>query len=133
MKERIGSYKELLERQKHLKALLEAKKDLIKSDIGVLKIETKPMSDLIGSLSHSERRNRLLAIGFGFVTQTVLKKLVLMKTHWLVRSALSYLDDNSRLNLKTLLKRFKNRVSSILKRNPIEAAGQAAQVEETEQ
>lgn len=65
----MGSYKELLERQKQLKALLEAKKDLIPSDIELLKVETKPASDLLGALSHSERKRRLRAIGLGLVAQ----------------------------------------------------------------
>jgi hypothetical protein len=40
MKIEIGSYKELLENQSQLRALLEAKKDLILSDVELLKIET---------------------------------------------------------------------------------------------
>jgi hypothetical protein len=48
MKGKIGSYKELLGRQKQLKALLDAKKDLIRSDMELLRVETKPASDLLG-------------------------------------------------------------------------------------
>jgi hypothetical protein len=133
MKGKIGSYKELLERQKQLKALLEAKKELIRSDIELLKIETKPASDLLGSLSHSERKRRLLAIGVGLVAQKVFRKLVVMKTHWLVRPIVRYLDENSSLNFKTLIKRFAHRISSILQRNPIKAANEGVEIEKTEQ
>jgi hypothetical protein len=129
MKGKIGSYKELLERQKQLKALLDAKKDLIRSDIELLKIETKPASDLLGSLSHSERKRRLLAIGVGLVAQRVFRKLVVMKTHWLVRPIVRYLDENSSLNFKTLIRRFTHRISSILQRNPIKAASEDGEIE----
>ena len=131
MKGKIGSYKELLERQKQLKALLDAKKDLIRSDIELLRIETKPASDLLGSLSHSERRRRLLAIGVGLVTRRVFRKLVVMKTHWLVRPIVQYLDENSKLNFKTLIKRFTDRISSILQRNPIEVAKEGGEIDKT--
>jgi len=122
MKGKIGTYKELLERQKQLKALLDAKKDLICSDIEVLRIETKPASDLLRSLSHSERKRRLLAIGVGLVARRVFRKLVVMKTHWLVRPIVQYLDENSRLNFKSLIKRFGHRISSILQKNPIKTS-----------
>jgi hypothetical protein len=122
MKGKIGSYKELLERQKQFRVLLEAKKELIRSDIELLKVETKPASDLLESLSHSERRRRLLAIGLGLVAQKVFRKLVVMKTHWLIRPIVQYLDENSTLNFKTLIRRFTHRISSILQKNPIKAS-----------
>jgi len=122
MKEKIASYKELLERQKQLKALLEAKKDLIRTDIDLLKAETKPFSDLLGSLSHSERRRRLLVASAGLVGQRIFRTLVVMKTHWLVRPIVQYLDENSRLNFKSLIKRFGHRISSILQKNPIKTS-----------
>jgi len=106
MKEKISSYKELLERQKQVKALLEAKKDLIRTDIDLLKAETKPFSDLLGSLSHSERRRRLLVASAGLVGQRIFRTLVVMKTHWLVRPIVQYLDENSRLNFKSRIKLF---------------------------
>ena len=133
MKEKIASYKELLDRQKQLKALLEAKKDLIRSDVDLLKAETKPVSDLLGSLSHSERRRRLLAVGVGLVGQRIFRTLVVMKTHWLVRPIVQYLDENSRLNFKSLIQRFSHRISSILQKNPIKAADEGAEIEEPEQ
>ena len=133
MKEKISSYKELLERQKQVKALLEAKKDLIRTDIDLLKAETKPFSDLLGSLSHSERRRRLLVASAGLVGQRIFRTLVVMKTHWLVRPIVQYLDENSRLNFKSLIKRFSHRISSILQKNPIKAADEGAEIEEPEQ
>src|SRR4029079_9342598 len=79
MKPKISSYKELLEHQGQLKALLEVKKDLMRSDVELLKIETKPVSDLFGDLSDSERKRRLLAIGVAFAAKTVLQKIILRK------------------------------------------------------
>jgi hypothetical protein len=133
MKGKIDTYKELLERQKQLKVLLDAKKDLIRSDIEVLRIETKPASDLLGILSHSERKRRLLAIGVGLVARRVFRELVVMKAHWLVRPIVQYLDENSRLNFNTLLKRLGHRISSILQRNPIEVAKEGVEIEKEEQ
>jgi hypothetical protein len=130
---KIESYKELLERQKQLKALLEAKKDLIRSDVELLKVETKPASDLLGSLSHSERKRRLLAVAIGLVAQRAFRKLVIMKTHWLVRPVIQYFDENSRLNFKTLMNRFMNRISAILQKNPIDATNEGAGIEKTDQ
>jgi len=133
MKEKIASYKELLDRQKQLKALLGAKKDLIRSDVDLLKAETKPVSDLLGSLSHSERRRRLLVAGASLVTQRIFRTLVVMKTHWLVRPIVQYLDENSRLNFKSLIKRFSHRISSILQKNPIKTPNEGVGLEETDQ
>ena len=132
MKEKISSYKELLERQKQVKALLEAKKDLIRTDIDLLKAETKPFSDLLGSLSHSERRRRLLVASAGLVGQRIFRTLVVMKTHWLVRPIVQYLDENSRLNFKSLIKRFGHRISSILQKNPIKTPNEGG-LEKTDQ
>ena len=133
MKGKIGSYKELLERQKQLKALLEAKKDLIRSDMELLRIETKPASDLLGRLSHSERKRRLPAIGIGLVAQRIFRKLVIMKTPWLIRPIVRYLDENSDLNFKTLMKRFTDRISSIMQKNPVKAANDGVEIEKTEE
>jgi len=129
MKEKIASYKELLERQKQLNALLEAKKDLIRSDVNLLRAETKPVSDLLGSLSHAERRRQLLVGGVSLVTQRIFRTLVVMKTHWLVRPIVQYLDENSRLNFKSLIRRFSHRITSILQKNPIKAANEGAGIE----
>ena len=133
MKEKISSYKELLERQKQVKALLEAKKDLIRSDVDLLKAETKPFSDLLGSLSHSERRRRLLVASAGLVGQRIFRTLVVMKTHWLVRPIVQYLDENSRLNFKSLIRRFSHRISSILQENPINTPNEGVGLEKTDQ
>ena len=114
-----------------MKALLEAKKDLIRTDIDLLKAETKPFSDLLGSLSHSERRRRLLVASAGLVGQRIFRTLVVMKTHWLVRPIVQYLDENSRLNFKSLIKRFGHRISSILQKNPIKTSDGG--LEETDQ
>jgi hypothetical protein len=127
MKRKIGSYKELLEHQSQLKALLEAKKDLIRSDVELLKVETKPVSDLFGKLSDSERRRRLLTIGLGLAAKTVFKKIILKRAGRIVRFVAPYLAENSRFDLKTLMSRFKNRISSILKKSPMEANGIGAE------
>jgi hypothetical protein len=133
MKGKIGSYKELLGRQKQLKALLDAKKDLIRSDMELLRVETKPASDLLGALSHSARKRRLLAIGLGLVARRVFRNLVVMKTPWFVRPIVRYLDENSRLNFKMLIKRFRHRISSILQRNPGKATNEGVEIQKTEQ
>ena len=123
MKPKISSYKELLEHQGQLKALLEVKKDLMRSDVELLKIETKPVSDLFGGLSDSERKRRLLAIGVAFAAKTVLQKIILRKAGWAVKLIAPYFAENSRFDLKALMSRFKNRISSILKKNPMESDG----------
>ena len=133
MKGKIGSYKELLERQKQLKALLDAKKDLINSDIELLRIETKPASDLLGHISDSERKRRVLAIALGLVARRIVRKLVVMKTPWLVRPIVRYIEENSRINFKMLIKRFRHRISSTLKRTPIKAANEGVEIEKAEQ
>jgi len=123
MKIKIESYKQLLEHQRQLKALLEAKKDLIRSDVELLKIETKPVSDLFGSLGDSKRKRRLLAIGVAFAAKTVFKKIILRKAGWAVRLVAPYFAENSRFDLKAVMSRFKHRISSILKKSPMESDG----------
>jgi hypothetical protein len=75
----------------------------------------------------------LLAIGVGLVARRVFRELVVMKAHWLVRPIVQYLDENSRLNFNTLLKRLGHRISSILQRNPIEVAKEGVEIEKEEQ
>jgi hypothetical protein len=121
MKPKISSYKELLEHQGQLKALLEVKKDLMRSDVELLKIETKPVSDLFGGLSDSERKRRLLAIGVAFAAKTVLQKIILRKAGWVVKLIAPYFAENSRFDLQAVMSKFKKRISSILKKNPMES------------
>ena len=122
MKRKIRTYKELLAHQRQLKVLLEAKKDLIRSDVGLLKIETKPVSDLFGMLSDSERKRRLLAIGLGFAAKTVFKKIILMRAGWAVKVIAPYFAENSRFDLTMLMTRFKNRIFSLSEKIATEAS-----------
>ena len=133
MKVKIRSYKELLEHQERLKVLLDAKKDLIRSEVDLLKIQTKPMSDLFGKLSHAERKQRLLAIGVGFATKTVIEKIIMARVGWVVRLVAPYLAENSRVDLKKLMKKFIERTSSILKKSSTEADGLRADHEKPRQ
>ncbi len=116
MKRKFRSYKELLQHKQKLKALIEANKDLMRRDIELLKIDTKPASDFFGKLKRSERKQRLLAIGLGFVAKTVFEKIILMRVGWAIRLIAPYFAENSRFDLKTVMNRFKNRISSVLKK-----------------
>jgi hypothetical protein len=126
MKLKIKSYKQLLKTKEQFKSLLEAKKDLIHSDIELIKIETKPLSDLLGKFSNSERKRQVIALAVAFGGKTVLKK-VISRTGVLGKLAVRYLAQKSHLDFNSFIKRFTKRISSILKKTPMEAAGAKAE------
>jgi hypothetical protein len=57
----------------------------------------------------------LVAIGVGFAAKTVFNKIILGKAGWVIKLIAPYFAENSRFDLKKLMSRFKNRISSLTK------------------
>jgi hypothetical protein len=97
MNKSFSSYKELVEEKQKLEVLIHAQKELIRADVKALKVQLKPVTDLVDNVKKFTSRdssNLLLNIGSDIAVNTLIKNLLLAKAGWLTRLVVPYLMKN---------------------------------------
>jgi hypothetical protein len=97
MNKRFHSYDDLLKEKQHLEVLLQVQKQVIRSDIRDLKEQLRPIKDaieVIKKFTTKDKTNLLLTIGSDIAINTVVKKFILSRAGWLVRTVVPYFLKN---------------------------------------
>jgi hypothetical protein len=101
MSKKLQSYDELLEERIRLEELLRTQKALVISNYTVLADTLKPIgnatSNVVGVLSKvgvKEKNSPLVNLGLDFVTEVLLKRMLLAKSGWFVRVVIPFIVRN---------------------------------------
>jgi hypothetical protein len=97
MNKRIESYEELLVEKQRLTALLQVQKQTIRLDIEKIKEELEPVRSAIsvaGKFFTRDSSNLLLNIGANRLIDILVKKFLLSRAGWLVRTVVPFLLKN---------------------------------------
>lgn len=97
MNKRITTYKELIEEKQNLESLLKGQKELIRYDVEELKLQFKPVTDLVNNIQRFTSRDKtemLLNIGSDLAVNTIVKKLLLGRAGWITRLIIPYFVSN---------------------------------------
>ena len=102
MNKRITTYKELIEEKQKLEVLLKAQKELIRYDVEELKLQFKPVADVISGLKKFTTRDKteiLVNIGSDIAVNTLIKRLLLGRAGCLARLIIPYFMKNFTSNI----------------------------------
>jgi len=97
MNKKFDSYEELLKEKQQLEILLEAQKQVIRSDVRLLKAELQPVAEalaVVKKFTTMDRTSLLLNIGSDVVINAVVKKFILSRAGWLTRLVVPFLVKN---------------------------------------
>lgn len=97
MNKRFHSYNDLLEEKQHLEVLLQAQKQIIRSDIQELKHQLEPIKDAIATLKKfttKDKTNLLLTFGSDIAINALLKNFILSRAGWFARTVVPYFLKN---------------------------------------
>ena len=97
MNKKFDSYEELLKEKQQLEILLEAQKQVIRSDVRLLKAELQPVAEalaVVKKFTTMDRTSLLLNIGSDVVVNAVVKKFILSRAGWLTRLVVPFLVKN---------------------------------------
>ena len=102
MNKSITTYKELIEEKQKLEVLLKAQKELIRYDVQELKLQFKPVTDVMANITKFTTRDKteiLLNIGSDIAVNTLIKKVLLGRAGWLTRLIIPYFMKNFTSNV----------------------------------
>src|SRR4026207_444657 len=102
MNKQISTYKELIEEKQNLEVLLKAQKELIRYDVEELKLQFKPVTDVVANIKKFTSRDKtefLVNIGSDIAVNTLVKKLILGNAGWLARMIIPYFMKNFTSNV----------------------------------
>jgi len=102
MNKSITTYKELIEEKQKLEVLLKAQKELIRYDVNELKVQFKPVTDVIANIKKFTSRDKtefLVNIGSDIAVNTLIKRLLLGNAGWLARLIVPYFMKNFTSNI----------------------------------
>ena len=97
MTKSIHSYKDLLDEKQRLEVLLEEQRQLIRHDVQELKTQLEPLKhviDFIRKIITKDKTSLLLTIGSDIVITSVVKRFILSRAGWLVRTVVPYFLKN---------------------------------------
>ena len=119
MNNKIETYKDLVEQKQKLEALLYAQKQLIRADVEELKLELRPLSGVAAYVKKFTTRDKtafLVSISSDILAQGLLKRVVLARSGWLMKTILPYFFRNFSSNFLSEQKdKFIDRLRAILK------------------
>jgi hypothetical protein len=102
MSKNITTHKEMMLEKQRLEALLHAQKELIELDLKGLKSELKPATNVISFVSSFKKKaasNPLLGIAVGLSTDILMRKLLLKRAGWAVKTVLPFVMRRVTTNL----------------------------------
>jgi hypothetical protein len=102
MSKNITTHKDMLLEKQRLEALLDAQKELIELDLQGFKSDLKPATNMIsffGSFKKKTVSNPLLGIAVGLSTDILMRKLLLKRAGWAVKTVLPFVMRRVTTNL----------------------------------
>lgn len=119
MNKKIESYNELVEQKQKLEALLYAQKQLIRADVEELKLQLRPLSGVAAYVKKFTTRDKtalLVSLSSDVLAQGLLKRVVLARSGWFMKTILPYFFRNFSSNFLNEQKdKFIDRIRAILK------------------
>jgi len=97
MNKPIHSYEDLLKERRRLEVLLQAQKQLIHHDVQQLKAQLQLVTDAVDFIKKITTRDKtslLLNIGSDIVINSVVKRVILSRAGWFVRTVIPYFLKN---------------------------------------
>ena len=119
MSNKIETYKDLVDHKQKLEVLLHAQKELIRADVEELKLELRPLSGVAARVKKFTTRDKtalVVSLSSDILAQGLLKRIVLARSGWLMKTILPYFFRNFSSNFLNEQKdKFIDRVREILK------------------
>jgi len=119
MNKKIESYQELVEQKQKLEALLYAQKQLIRADVEELKLQLRPLSGVAAYVKKFTTRDKtalLVSLSSDMLAQGLLKRVVLARSGWFMKTILPYFFRNFSSNFLNEQKdKFIDRIRAMLK------------------
>ena len=119
MNKTIETYKELVDQKQRLEVLLHAQKELIRADVEELKLELRPLSGVVAYVKKFTTRDKtalLVSLSSDVLAQGVLKRIVLARSGWFIKTILPYFFRNFSSNfLNEQKEKFIDKVRAMLK------------------
>jgi hypothetical protein len=119
MNKKIESYNELVEQKQKLEALLYAQKQLIRADVEELKLQLRPLSGVAAYVKKFTTRDKtalLVSLSSDVLAQGLLKRVVLARSGWFMKTILPYFFRNFSSNFLNEQKdKFIDRIRAMLK------------------
>ena len=119
MNKKIETYKELIDQKQKLEVLLHAQKELIRADVEELKLELRPLSGVAAYVKKFTTRDKtalLVSISSDVLAQGLLKRVVLARSGWFMKTVLPYFFRNFSSNFLSEQKdKFIDRLRAMLK------------------
>src|SRR5436190_10939034 len=97
MTKSIHSYKDLIEEKQRLEVLSVEQRQLIRNDVQELKTQLEPLKhavEFIRKITTKDKTSLLLTIGSDIVINSVVKRFILSRAGWVVRTVAPYFLKN---------------------------------------
>jgi len=97
MNKSIHSYEDLLKEKKRLELLLDTQKMIIHQDVQELKAQLQPVRDVlhfVKKITTRDKSNLLLTIGSDIVINGVVRRFILSRAGWFMRTIIPYFLKN---------------------------------------
>lgn len=97
MNKRFTSYNELLKEKQQLEVLLQAQKQVIRSDVRDLKEQLQPVRDVLAGFKKfttKDKTSLLLNIGSDIAINALVKNFILSRAGWFARTVVPYFLKN---------------------------------------
>ena len=97
MNKSIHSYEDLLKEKERLELLLQARKMIIHQDVQELKAQLQPVRDVlhfVKKITTRDKTSLLLTIGSDIVINSVVRRFILSRAGWFMRTIIPYFLKN---------------------------------------
>jgi hypothetical protein len=97
MNKSVHSYEDLLSEKKRLELLLQTQKMIIHQDVQELKAQLQPVRDVlhfVKKLTTRDKSSLLLTIGSDIVINSVVRRFILSRAGWFMRTIIPYFLKN---------------------------------------
>ena len=97
MNKSIDSYEDLLKEKERLELLLQARKMIIHQDVQELKAQLQPVRDVlhfVKKITTRDKTSLLLTIGSDIVINSVVRRFILSRAGWFMRTIIPYFLKN---------------------------------------
>ena len=97
MNKQFHSYNDLVKEKQHLEILLQAQKQIIRSDIQDLKHQLEPIKEAVETIKKfttKDKTNLLLTFGSDVAINAIFKKFILARAGWVARTVVPFFLKN---------------------------------------